>query len=426
MSDFAQRDVQVLWHPFTQMKTAPLAVPVIRGEGTLLFDINGKKYIDAIASWWVNLHGHAHPYIARKVSEQLNTLEHVIFGGFTHPAAVMLAERLLTHIPHQSKVFYSDDGSTAVEVALKMAMQYWHNQGQSKVEFVAFRDSYHGDTFGAMSVSGRSTFTDPFDPCLFKVHFIDPPLKGDEEQSCSQLKEILENNDQIAAFIFEPLVQGTAGMVVHEAEGLEKLIAKCRKHNLIIIADEIMTGFGRTGKWFATDYLTAKPDIMCLSKGITGGTMAFGATTCNEKIYEAFLSEKKEKMLCHGHSYTGNPLACSAGLASLDLMEKETCWQSIRRIEKQHLHFIDQIKNYSGVKKYRQKGVILAMELETPGETSYFNTMRDQLYDFFIERGVLLRPLGNIVYIIPPYCISDEELGTVYKTIIEALDKFYR
>ena len=415
-ASLAERDQNVIWHPYTQMKTAALPIPIVKGEGALLYAEDGKTYIDAVASWWVNLHGHAHPYIAQKVAEQLQTLEHVIFAGFTHPAAVTFAERLIGILPTgQSRIFYSDNGSTAVEVALKMAIQYWQNTGIPKRKIIAFRDSYHGDTFGAMAVSARSAFTAPFWSYLFEVCFIDVPIPGNEEETIKQL-EALARTGEIAAFIYEPLVLGTAGMVMYSPEVLNRLLEICLQHDILTIADEVMTGFGRTGRTFASDYLQRKPDMVAMSKGLTGGTMALGATSCNEKIYEAFLSDDKRKTLFHGHSYTGNPVACAAGLASLDLLLQEETQQHIQRINQRHIAFADHFTNLPKVQKVRQQGTILAVEFEAD-ETSYFNKMGDTLYSFALEQGVILRPLGNIIYVIPPYCMTDEQLDQVYRTI---------
>ena len=398
------------------MQTAGPPIAITRGEGAYLYDDNGKRYIDAVSSWWVNLHGHAHPYIAEKVSAQLRELEHVIFAGFTHRPAVEMAERLLKKLPgKQSRVFYSDNGSTAVEVALKMSFQYWHNKGEQRTKIIAFKDAYHGDTFGAMSVSGRGSFTQPYFPFLFDVHFIDPPFEGDN--SLLQLEELIEKNgNNIAAFIFEPCIQGTAGMKIHSAKGLSGLIALCRRHGIFTIADEVMTGFGRTGKLFACEHLSEPPDMFCLSKGITGGTMAMGVTTCTQKIFDAFLSDDRLKTFFHGHSYTANPVACAAALASLDLMEEEQTWSSIQRISESHQGFLAQIRNSRGVLDGRSIGTILAIELDAGG-TSYFNNIRDEAYRFFLEKGIILRPLGNIIYVLPPYCIRQEDLGHIYSNI---------
>jgi len=415
------RDLNVIWHPYTQMQTALPPVPIVRGEGACLYDENGKCYIDAVSSWWVNIHGHAHPYIAQKVSEQLKKLEHVIFAGFTHEPAIELAERLLKLLPgNQAKVFYSDNGSTAVEVAVKMCLQYWHNQGFQLTKILALKNAYHGDTFGAMAVSGRSAFTAAFDSLLFEVEFIDLPDGSNIESLKSQISNLKSN---LACFIFEPLVQGAAGMIMYEAKYLDELMQHCRNEEVLLIADEVFTGFGRTGKRFACDHLNTKPDIMCFSKGLTGGTMAMGLTTCTQQIYDAFLSEDRLKTLFHGHSYTANPVACSAALASLDLFLEDKTKENIERIAENHRQFGLKIKDHPRIRTVRQTGTILAMEWETGTNTSYFNSLRDRLYQYFLDAGIILRPLGNILYILPPYCITDDQLHYIYAKIETALDE---
>jgi adenosylmethionine-8-amino-7-oxononanoate aminotransferase len=417
------RDKKVIWHPYTQHGLSPESIGVIKAKGSYVYDDKGRKYIDAFSSWWTCIHGHSHPYIAKKVSAQLKKLEHVIFAGFTHEPAVELAERLLKHLPkNQKRIFFSDNGSTAVEVALKMSFQYFDNQGQSRPKVIAFKNGYHGDTFGAMSVSARGAFSKPFEPNLFDTIFIDAPLKGRERQSIEQLKSKISSfKSQIAAFIFEPLVQGVAGMVIHEASGLSEMIKICKENEIFTIADEVFTGFGRTGKFFATDHLSEKPDIMCLSKGLTGGTMAMGVTSCTEEIFNGFLSEDRMKTFFHGHSFTANPVACSASLASMDLMERKDTFNNILRINKNHLKFQKVIGKRLSVNS-RVIGTILAIELKTSGETSYFNSIRDKATDFFLGKGILLRPLGNVIYILPPYCISDKDLDYIYKSILEFIN----
>jgi adenosylmethionine-8-amino-7-oxononanoate aminotransferase len=418
-----ERDSKVIWHPYTQMKTAGLPVAIVRGEGARLYDEQGKEYIDAISSWWVNIHGHANQYIAQKANEQLRTLEHVIFAGFTHKPAVELAERLLRALPqNQSRIFYSDNGSTAVEVAIKMALQYWYNQGIKRQTIIALNNSYHGDTFGAMSTSVRDLFTEPFWDLLFDVVRIDAPTKGKEEGSLKQMKEVVERND-IAAFIFEPLLQGAGGMFVYDPEPLDQLVALCKEKGILTIADEVLTGFGRTGKMFASDHLKNKPDIICMSKGITGGTMPLGATSCTEEIYDAFLSDDRRKAFFHGHSYTGNPVACAAALASLDLFERSETWDNIRRIESRHRDFLSTICNHPRANNPRQIGTIVAFDVRTEEQTSYLHLLRDMMADYCLTRGVIIRPLGNVIYIMPPYCITDEELGKVYSTVASMLNE---
>lgn len=420
MTSLSERDQAVIWHPFTQMQTAPLPIPIVRGEGSVLYDADGREYLDMISSWWVNLHGHAHPHIARRVSEQLNTLEHVIFAGFTHPPAVELAERLLTILPqNQAKVFYSDNGSTAVEVALKMAFQYWHNLGQPRRKVVAFESAYHGDTFGAMAVSGRSAFTAPFTPFLFDVEYLPVPTAGQEDVVLEQAARLFTGD--VAAFIAEPLVQGAGGMVMYEPALLDQLFQLARRNNTLIIADEVMTGFGRTGRLFASDHLQEKPDLMCLSKGLTGGTMALGVTTCTQVIYDAFLSDDKFKTLFHGHSFTANPLACTAALASMELLLSDETQDNIRRIADRHRAFALRLAGRPNVTNIRQCGTLLAFDLSASGQTGYFNTIRDQAYTFLLERGILMRPLGNVLYLMPPYCTTDAQLQYVYEQIEELL-----
>ncbi len=416
-----ERDLAVIWHPYTQMKTALPHVPIVRGEGACLYDEDGKRYIDAVSSWWVNIHGHANPYIAQKVAEQLLKLEHVIFAGFTHPTAVELAERLLAVLPsNQKKAFYSDNGSTAIEVAIKMCLQYWHNQGKPRTKMLAFKNAYHGDTFGAMAVSGRSAFTAAFDSLLFEVEFIDLPTGENIKALKSRISYL---RSELACFIFEPLVQGTAGMIMYEAEYLNELLAHCKQEGILTIADEVFTGFGRTGKLFACDYLSQQPDIMCFSKGLTGGTMALGLTTCTNEIYNAFLSDDKLKTLFHGHSYTANPVACSAALASLDITLDASTMQNIKRIETMHSGFAEKIKHHPKIKTTRQTGTILAMEWETGSSTSYFSSLRDRLYHYFLDAGIILRPLGNIIYILHTYCITNDELNYIYSKIEQALEE---
>lgn len=415
-----ERDLKVIWHPYTQMQTAAPPVGIVRGEGAVLYGEDGREYIDAVSSWWVNIHGHAHPYIAKKVAEQLQTLEHVIFAGFTHQPAVELAERLLAILPqNQQKVFYSDNGSTAVEVAIKMCLQYWHNKGQSRTKIMAFKNAYHGDTFGAMAVSGRSAFTNAFEKLLFDVEFIDLPTADNIDELRTKISAL---RSELACFIFEPLVQGSAGMLMYEAEYLNELVAHCKTEGVFTIDDEVFTGFGRTGKAFACEHIQEQPDIMCFSKGLTGGTMALGITTCTQQIYDAFLSADRLKTLFHGHSFTANPVACAAALASMDLFTAPETKENIARIVGSHAAFAKEIKHHSKVRTIRQTGTIVAMEWETGNDTSYFSNLRDTLYQHFLAQGIILRPLGNVLYILPPYCITNEQLNYIYGVIKQALD----
>jgi len=416
MTDLTEKDKKYIWHPFTQMKNIDFHIPIVKAKGSYIYTENGDKILDAISSWWVCSHGHAHPYIAEAVYKQFKTLEHVIFAGFTHPKAVELAERIVHKIPYLQKVFFSDNGSTAVEIGLKMAFQYWFNKGMQKKRVIAFKSAYHGDTFGAMSVGGRSDFNKPFFPFLFDVDFIDLPTKGNEEITKNQLLKLVEKED-IAAFIFEPLVQGAAGMRMYAPTILNELIGICKAKNILIIADEVMTGFGRTGKMFATDYMTNKPDIVCLSKGLTGGVMALGLTVCTDTIFNEFLSDDHAKTFFHGHSFTGNPLACAAACASLDLFDKPTTWQQINMIVDEFTIFSKKMKTKSCFVEVRQTGAILALEFKTDELTSYFNSLKNNLYHYFLSKNILLRPLGNVLYILPPFCITKKELMYVFQTI---------
>ncbi len=415
----SERDQAVIWHPYTQMQTAPAPVGIVRGEGAVLEDEQGRQYIDATSSWWVNIHGHAHPHITQRLAEQAAVLHHSIFAGYTHEPAVTLAERLLPVLPGcQARVFYSDNGSTAVEVALKMTIQYWQNKGLPRRKLLAFHNAYHGDTFGAMSVSGRSVFTRAFDDYLFEVTFLDLP---NPENLPALLAQVGALGEATAAFIFEPLVQGAGGMVMYDAPSLDALLAHCRAKGILLIADEIMTGFGRTGTNFAMDQLATPPDMVTLSKGLTGGTMAMGITTCTAEIYEAFLSTDKLKTLFHGHSFTANPLTCAVALASLELFLEPSCAENRRRIAEQHRQFAEVLATQDDVRNVRQAGTILAFEIHTGEADSYINDLAGFLHAFFREKRVMLRPLGNTLYILPPYCITNEQLGLVYNSILEML-----
>lgn len=417
----SSKSKQYIWHPFTQMQIADSPIPIVKGAGIYLYEENGKKYIDAISSWWTCIHGHGHPYIAEKIKEQAESLEHVIFAGFTHQPAVQLVERLMQYLPsNQAKAFFSDNGSTAVEVGLKMAFQYWHNKGVQKTKIIALKEAYHGDTFGAMSVGSRSTFTEPFFPFLFDVEFIESPAVN-AEKSIAQLKEIVTQND-VAAFIYEPLVQGAGGMLMYSSETLEEMLSLCKQNNVLCIADEVMTGFYRTGQMFASLTCQTQPDIMCLSKGLTGGVMAMSITTCTQVVYNAFLSDNfMDKTFFHGHSFTANPIACAAANASLDLLEQENTQNSILQINQQHQKFTTKLKATNKVENIRIQGTIIAFDIITEQATSYGNNLRDTLNKHFLSKGILLRPLGNTLYILPPYCITTNELNEVYTEILKFL-----
>jgi adenosylmethionine-8-amino-7-oxononanoate aminotransferase len=419
MENLQERDQKVIWHPFTPQKDMTPPIPIVKGMGSLLFAEDGTTYIDAISSWWVTLHGHAHPYIAEQLYKQAQVLEQVIFAGFTHEPAVALAEQLLAILPgSMSRIFYSDNGSTSTEVAIKMAIQFWWNQGnKQRTKLLAFNNSYHGDTFGAMSVSDRSVFTLAFADKLFDVIFIDTP----NEYNIVEAKAIVEEyGDSIAAFIYEPLVQGAGGMKMYDALLMNELLEVVKLKEVVCIADEVMTGFGRTGRLFASSYMVEQPDIICLSKGLTGGTVALGATACTQKIYEAFLTSDKLKTFFHGHSFTANPLACTAALASLHLLLKEECSDVIKRISNNNLEFAVELQYVKGIKNIRYLGTILAFEIDM-GKDEYLNTLSTTITSMLLEKGIYLRPLGNTVYLMPPLSITEEEYNTVKKGMMEML-----
>jgi adenosylmethionine-8-amino-7-oxononanoate aminotransferase len=417
----SERDLKVIWHPFTQAKTAAHPVAIVKAEGCWLFDENGNKYLDATSSWWVNAHGHSHPYIVKKITEQIQQLDHIIFAGFTHEPAVRLAERLIEKLNgNYSRIFYSDNGSTSVEVALKMAFQYYANVGAPRKNIIALKNAYHGDTFGAMSVGERNAFSAPFNDLLFNVHFIDAPKQSNREEIIHQFNALISEKNT-AAFIFEPLVQGANGMKMYDAETLSELIKICKLNNIITIADEVFTGFYRTGKAFAKNYLSEQPDIICLSKTLTGGTLPLGVTAAPEYIYNAFFSKDKLKTFFHGHSFTANPLSCTAALASLDLLEEVKCLNNIDFISQKHIEFKERIKHYPKILEARTLGTILAIELNTNEESGYLNSISEKITPYFLNKSIYLRPLGNVIYFTPPYAISEEELDIVYYAIDEWL-----
>lgn len=417
-----EKDSQYLWHPYTQHKTSQIPIAISRGEGALLWDENNKEYIDAIASWWVNPFGHSNKFIADAIYKQLTTLEHVLFGGFTHEPAIKVAEKLMEILPkNQQKIFFSDNGSTAVEVAIKVALQYFFNKNEKRTTIIAFENAFHGDTFGAMAASGISFWTQAFEGMFIDVIRIPVPVKGKEQESFEAFKNVIKNHN-CAAFIFEPLVQGAAGMVMYEPEALAKLIQICRENKVLTIADEVMTGFGKTGKNFAMDYVSEEPDMICLSKALTGGTIPMAITTFTQNIFDAFYDDDINKALFHGHTFTANPTGCAAALASIDLLQTDEMQANIQRINKSHLEFQQKIENHPKVITTRTLGVIFAVEIKSDSEESYYGSMRNKLYNFFIEKGVILRPVGNIVYILPPYIMTDKQLQKVYSTIEEAIE----
>ena len=419
-----------VWHPFTAAKTAPPPLKVASAQGVWLELEDGRRILDAISSWWVNIHGHSHPAIAAAIYEQAKTLEQVIFAGFNHEPAEQLAQRLVEKLPDPLRhVFFSDNGSTAVEVALKMAYQYWVNEGQPRPTFLAFDGAYHGDTFGAMAVGERSLFTEPFHDLLMAVDFLpfpetywgDETVLEKENQSLTQLQQKLEAHPQrYAALIVEPLVQGAGGMRMCRPEFLQQVVRYCQEQGVLVIFDEVMTGFGRTGDWFACLKAKLKPDIICLSKGLTGGFLPLSVTVASEAIYQSFYSDNPAKTLYHGHSFTANPLGCAAALASWDLtLAAENRIQEFEPLHHQHLA---PLQGHPLVKNCRVTGTIAALELHSD-QPGYLNQISPQIRQRSLEKGILLRPLGTVLYLLTPYCITNAELAWAYQIIHEILDE---
>ncbi|MCS7073074.1 MAG: adenosylmethionine--8-amino-7-oxononanoate transaminase [Bacteroidia bacterium] len=422
LTDLIIRDNSVIWHPYTQMKTAPYPIPIVAGSGCYLITEDGRQIIDAISSWWVSIHGHGNPVLAQAIAQQAIALEQVIFAGFTHEPAIRLSERLLQKLPFLSKVFFSDNGSTAVEVAIKMAVQWFHNCGENRNKIIAFWDSYHGDTFGSMSVSSPSVFTNPFSPMLFEVHFVPTPTNNNLTRCLQQVETILKSG-QVAAIIAEPIIQGAGGMNIYPAENLDAVVKLCRQFGAFFIADEVMTGFCRLGTWFASDLLTEKPDLIALSKALTGGCLPMGVTLCNQTIFEGFWDDDRQKMLFHGHSFTANPIACAAANASLDLLETDYYQKNLLQIQQTHQAIVKQLEQVKGIREVRTIGTILAFRVAVPKawQVGYLSELGMRIFQKCIAQNVLIRPLGDVVYVMPPYIISEQELNQVYSVIMQAV-----
>ncbi len=420
-----------IWHPFTIIKDSPEPLKVKRGMGAYLELEDGRVVMDCISSWWVNMHGHTHPEIAKAIYEQAKTLEHVIFAGFTHEPAEQLAEMITGKLPKNlNRLFYSDNGSTAVEVAMKMAYQHWKNLGEDRKSFICFDGAYHGDTLGAMSVGERSLFTEVFKELMFDVEVIPFPETwiGDSERASKEdavieeLEDLLDKNPgKYAGIMMEPLIQGAGGMRMCSEEFLQKIHWVNRQFDVLLIFDEVMTGFGRTGDYFACLKAQVEPDIICLSKGISGGFMPLAATVCSDDIYNSFNSSEPIKTFWHGHSYTGNPLGCAAGIASWKLLEENE--SVFKNMEQVHLNNFERIKTHPRVSRLRVKGTVSAFDIVDGGEVGweegYLNPVSKELRKRALDLGYLLRPLGNVLYLMPPYCVSEEELNGIYDAILE-------
>jgi adenosylmethionine-8-amino-7-oxononanoate aminotransferase len=428
-----------IWPPFTNLAKEPLPLKVQSAKGTKLFLDDGSSLIDCLSSWWVNLHGHGHPEIVKAISDQATELDHVLFAGVSHNPAEKFAEELVKYTPGAlNRVFYSDNGSTANEVALKMALQYWQNIGQKRKRFIAFEGAYHGDTIGAMSVGGPSVFNTHFKEHFFEVDFIpypetwegDPDIEEKEEAAIDALEKVLvENDGDYAAIIIEPMMQGAGGMRKCRVEFLQKVHWTQRQFETLLIFDEVMTGFGRTSKLFASEYAQVTPDILCLSKGITGGTLPLAATVVTDQFYEAFIDgEDPYKTFYHGHSYTANPIACAAASASLSLlMRKEANGKLSFENSSTRLNgLFDKLKQHPLLSKPRRLGNILAFDLESDqAENRYLANIGFHIKAEAPKHGLLIRPLGNTLYLIPPYCISDQEVEIIAEKLPIIVEQAY-
>ncbi|HEX9427552.1 MAG TPA: adenosylmethionine--8-amino-7-oxononanoate transaminase [Candidatus Polarisedimenticolia bacterium] len=419
-TSLGERDRKLLWHPYTQhgLGVAPLEVASARGAWIELAD--GRRLLDAISSWWVNLHGHSHPEITEAIATQAGRLEQVIFAGFTHEPAVALAELLVASAVERGtglrRVFYSDDGSTAVEVALKMAYQYQAQRGApERRRFVALKGAYHGDTLGAMAVGEPSGFHALFRPLLPEVDFVEP---GDAP---ALARIFADRPGRHAALIVEPMVQGAGGMRMHDAAWLREAERLCRDSGALLICDEVFTGFYRTGRLFAFEHAGLRPDFITLSKGLTGGTIPLAATLATQEVFDAFVSDDRSRAFMHGHSFSANPIACAAGVASWKLLHSPACQKRIAAISTATAAGVARLARHPAARRARQLGTIGAVDIE--GAPGYFSTLGPRLYEAALRRGVLLRPLGNILYAVPPYCATDEEIALIYETMERLLDE---
>ncbi len=420
LEKLSDRDKKHLWHPLTQHKVHSEMLAISKAKGVVLYDEGGKEYLDGISSWYTSMYGHCNPYILEKVGAQMQQLDQVVFSGFTHEPAVKLSEELVKVLPdNQEKLFFSDNGSTATEIGIKMALQYHFNKGEKRNVLLAFEEGFHGDTFGAMSVSGLSVYNGPFKDFFIEVERIPVPTTENIESIVNHLQVRLQKSN-IAGFIYEPLVQGAAAMKMHNAEGLNQILRLLKEHKVLTIADEVMTGFGKTGKYFASDYMETKPDIICLSKALTAGLVPMGLTTCTENVYSAFYSDDIAKGLFHGHTYTANPLACAAALAALELLKTDEIQNNIQNIIQWHKEFDDEIKNHPKVASTRQLGVIYALDLNVKMER--YGNLRDKLFKHFMDNGVFLRPLGNTIYILAPFITTKTQMDCIYDTIKSAIE----
>ena len=408
-----------IWHPFTQHGLGEPIPTVARAKGAVLHTSDGQQIIDAISSWWVTTHGHAHPRIAAAIAEQAAVLDQIIFAGWTHGPAEELANGLRALMPESlTRVFFSDSGSTSVEVALKMALGYWLHRGEARHSVVVMDNGYHGDTIGAMSVGARGAFNRAYEPLLFDVTSIPFPSQGAEQRALDALEVACRKG--AAAFIVEPLILGAGGMLMYSSQTLADMRRICARYGTLFIADEVMTGWGRTGTLLACEQAKIEPDILCLSKGLTGGAIPLAVTMASEPVFDAHRSKDRARMFFHSSSYTANPIACAAANANLAIWRNEPVMQRIANLGEGQAAQLNALATHPAVQNPRQTGTITAFEV---GEGSgYLSDLAPRMLALFRERNVLLRPLGNTIYVMPPYCISSEQLDCIYDTIREVLD----
>ena len=408
-----------IWHPFTQHGLNEAIPEVVRAEGARLYTADGACVIDAISSWWVTTHGHAHPLIARAIAEQAAQLDQIIFAGWTHGPAEALARSLRTLMPaNLTRVFFSDSGSTSVEVALKMALGYWLHRGEPRNRIVVMDNGYHGDTIGTMSVGARGAFNRAYEPLLFDVTSVPFPASGSQQATLDALDAACRSG--AAAFIVEPLVLGAGGMLMYAPDTLAEMRRICAMHGTLFIADEVMTGWGRTGTLLACEQAGIEPDILCLSKGLTGGAVPLAVTMASEPVYAAHLSTDRSRMFFHSSSYTANPVACAAANANIAIWQQEPVFDRIATLAARQEAQLARLSSHSRVRNIRQAGTIAAFDV---GEADgYLSDLAPRMMALFRERGILLRPLGNTVYVMPPYCIEPAELSTIYDVIEEVVD----
>jgi adenosylmethionine---8-amino-7-oxononanoate aminotransferase len=414
-----------IWHPFTQHALRPSFAKIARAEGAYLITAAGERVIDAVSSWWVITHGHRHPHIVAAIQSQAETLDQVIFAEYTHESAESLARKLIDLAPQGlAHVFFSDSGSTSVEVALKMALGYWRHRGKPRHRIIVMEGSYHGDTIGTMSVGARGVFTQGFEPLLFDVAHVPFPAAGRDDVTLCALEALCRRGD-VAAFLVEPLVLGAGGMRMYSPTVLADLRRICAHHEVLFIADEVMTAWGRTGTLFACEQAGISPDIACYSKGLTGGALPLAVTLCRHEIFEAHYSEDRRRTFFHSSSFTANPIACAAALANLEIWETEAVLQRITDLAALQAEQLARFADDARFQNVRQTGTITAMDLRVP-DAGYLSQIGPKLRTCFREAGVLLRPLGNTIYVLPPYCVTRQDLQFVYDAIDRAVTESLR